>query len=248
MKELFKNIFNKQFSEELHQLGFFKMKNCEAFVRLINDEILQTIYVIDIGSVSPNKYVFTIGTSVRSVYIEKISKREIMSNKFSIYDLLSDEEKTLVPWQAYCYVCNENDIDQVVKKALFDVVKLIIPIYDRIKNLIDYIEFSLATDQADLSFGYHAKESLIWVKAAKEIDCDRFAKALVGYTVAMPENVRCIPQIAIDIKREYLLEKYIGPLECILLDPVKFNEANLLLLEIKKATMKFFEKNGIKFY
>lgn len=158
---------------------------------------------------------------------------------------MDDNEKPFVPWQSYGFFCNESNITSVIKDALDKTIELIIPVYDRINNLSDYIEYTLAMEQTDISFEFCPRESLVWVKAADQIDYDRLAKAMVGYNAAKDKTERMIPDVAIKIKKESLFEKYIDPLNSILNDPVKLEQANEHLKELSEASKKFLVKNGI---
>lgn len=243
LTEIFDTEYHKIFSEDLSQLGFKAIKDSDIYVRCVNDELLHLIYIISIGSPSADLYSFTIGASVRSVYMGNISKKELKKSKYSIYDFLCDAEKPFIPWQSYCYVCNKSNVSEVIQKALSDTMKLIIPVFDRITSISDYIEYCLATDQADLSFSPHSKEFLVWVKAADVLDYDRLAKALAGYNAAIPENCRYIAQIAVDMKKEYLLEKYIDPLNRILNDPTELNVQMDALQKNKNNVHRFLQRN-----
>lgn len=239
----FSGEYNRIFAEGLKEFGFINLKNSDVFLRLMNDEILQQLYVLPIGSPSDKQFVFTIGVSIRSVYIERISKRKLTNTKISIYDLLSDEEKAYIPWQEYCYVCDTASLSNVITKALQDVVRVIIPVFDNIITIPDYIEYCLATDETDISFEHNSNESLVWVKAAEVLDYDRLAKALCGYTCALSNGERFVPEVAIRMKKEKLLEKYIDPLNRILADPIQLQKANNMLIANKKSTLLFLEKS-----
>ncbi len=246
MKDIFSVEYDRIFSDGLKKYGFVLLSNSDIFVRLNGDEIIQTIYVRLIGLPLDSQLVFTIGAAVRSVYVEKISKRKLKKRNYSIYDFLSDEDKSITPWQEYCYVCDKSNICEVVSKALNDTLRLIVPVYERIKSLHDYVEYSLATQQSDLSFEGKDNEYLVWVNIAEVLDCESLSKAMAGGTSVIPQGQRLISDVAVKVKQEVLQEKYLIHLQHILEDPRKLENAYIRSEELKKKALLFLSKNGLQ--
>ncbi len=246
VQKVFTKSFRHIFEEGLKPYGFCPLERSNIFVRVVNQELLQFIYSERLNAPGLGIYSFMIETSVRTVYMENISNFEIRNGKHTLYQFLSNEERAEIPWQNYCFVYNASNLDEMLQKALQEVIRLIIPVYNDIHTLSDFIEYSLLTQQTDLSFGKFNPEALMWVAAREQIDCQTLAKALIPMMECLRrEGLVSSEQELSDCSMEYLQERYINPLNEILNDEEKTAQAEEELKRRRAFTLSFLEKNGI---
>lgn len=249
MQSAFNKAFQTIFKNGLESYGFSPLKSSNIFVRVMNKELMQFIYPQHINAASLGIFSFSIEAAVRTIYVPNISCAEIKSSGRMLHYFLNVEERTSIPWQNYCFCYNDSNVEDVLKEALEKVVRLILPVYDRIQTLSDYIEHSLLTNQVDLSFQGNNPESLVWIAAKDQIDHDALAKAQApilkelykycnGYEPSECE--------LLDYSRQYLQEKYLDPLNRIVNDPEKYSEAVEKMKQGQSAVYDFLERNGVK--
>lgn len=249
MQKVFEKSFNQIFNEGLKSYGFLPLKSSNIFVRVVNRELLQFIYPENLSSPCLDMDSFVIYASVRTVYMKDISNGEIKTDKYTLYQFLGYEKSATMPWQEYAFCYNNSNLEEVIQRALKEVIRLIIPVFNDIYTLSDYIEYSLLTNhQSYLTFRNFNSEALVWVAAKEQIDCHILAKALFPtMELLQKEGIVSTERDLLDCSMEYLQEHFINSLNEILNDEEKREQAEEELKRRRAFTLSFLEKNGINY-
>ena len=248
MVESFRKKFIEIFEEGLKPFGFKPLKNSDIFVRAVNNEILQFIYPRNLSSKGIGGSCFSIETSVRSIYMSNINCSEIKSHQYMLYQFLSDEERSITPWQKYCFYYNHSNVESVIENVLHEVIRLIIPVYNGITTLSKFMEYSLLTNQTDLSFSPISDEFLVWIAVEEHLDIGALTKALmpkIKLIIEYKGDSVITEQALQNAASDYLFKEYISPLNEIKNDPSLLAKANAELEMRKKSNTAFLIKSGI---
>ncbi len=249
MQKVFMKSFRQIFEDGLKSYGFCPLKRSNIFVRVVNQELLQFIYSESFNAPGLDIYSFMIHASVRTVYMKDISNGEIKTDKYTLYQFLGYEKSATMPWQEYAFCYDNSNLEEVIQRALKEVIRLIIPVFNDIHTLSDYIEYSLLTNhQSYLTFRNFNPEALVWVAANEQIDCHILVKALLPtMELLQKEGIVSTERDLLDCSMEYLQEHFINPLNKILNDEEKMKQAEEELKQRRAFTLNFLEKNGINY-
>ncbi len=187
----------------------------------------ELIHVIRAKKLS--KRIFDIHTTIRSVYAEGKGAAGLTDCSRMLYSFLPMELQCEIPWQSYCFVYEDDTLEDVLRGALREVEKLILPVYEKVGSLPAYIEYAVR-ERGDIGFDAFSRDGLVWVKTAGELDMDRLRKA-----TGIPFD-----------PDSYLREHYLDPLEEILNDPDRLAEAAAELERRKEAMTAFLRRKGIE--
>ena len=253
-----KTEFNKCAKEWLSPHGFIKMKGIPYFGRLINGEILQVITAISSSSLIRGKKAFTIRTCMITVYSGFFGERsfEIFGCniiRFGRADNIDHHElnryfqeryKDLYEFDTFYY--DDETLREVMEMVLEDVCRLIVPRFDRVRTLEDYVEYCKWKQPAIIARADEFyKDSLLLIKTNNHETFEDMLEYWREYALERYGDTNNPHyQSYMEDKYNYYLESYIKPRDKIYADPDLYARAMEELDKRKAENTEKLRKYG----
>lgn len=131
----FNRAFKDIFGSELAEMGYKYSAKLGRFVKVQNDELIYSVGYRNIPAIYHNKKCFTITSGIRTVYFDGINKWVFESTERDL-----QEFSPTLEWLQFAY--NELDMCEVVKDSLSRVNELVLPMFNKMNDLMSYIDYA----------------------------------------------------------------------------------------------------------
>ena len=163
----FTAAFNQCFGNGLSCYGFKKLKGCNIFGKLVNNEIFQYVTFQKHNSLTPGNKAFSIQSGIRSIYSTSITKVSLSYCSISLVNY-KEIDRTLysrpVGWDIFEY--NTSVMKSVLEKALNETVSIALKYILSVNDLDSYIEHLKFTRPDLLKFADEMfMDSIVMIKA-----------------------------------------------------------------------------------
>ncbi len=136
-------IFNRYYKEKLQPHGFRKLKKCDGFGRILKEEVFQYVILVKQWSPVKNSEAFALISGVLSLYSADLSMEYLTTQGKMFYDyaVLYPEQEDLLKQLKFLRCHNNAEATKQVHQTFRIFSKYILPYWNRIRTLNDYIAY-----------------------------------------------------------------------------------------------------------
>ena len=177
----FTTAFNQCFGNGLSSFGFKKLKGCNIFGRLVNNEIFQYVTFKKCNSLTAGHKAFYIQSGIRSVYSTPITEVSLKYCSISLFNY-KEIDRTLYTrpagWDVFEY--NSSNLRSTLDKALKETISVAIKYMLQVNDLNSYIEYLKFVRPDQLKFANELfMDSVILIKAENHDTFDDLYKKTI---------------------------------------------------------------------
>ena len=139
----FKKAFKDGYKENLCEEGFRYNSKYGFYMKLVNEELLEYITYLSVGSIIKGSRCFMVLSGIVSVYCKSISRDGLRMNGMQLFDYTNDiEDKSGIHY-------NDENMLERVQFSLDKVKRYVIPAFHEVTDLDSYIQFRKKTGGID---------------------------------------------------------------------------------------------------
>ena len=139
----FKKAFKDVYKETLCEEGFRYNSKYGFYMKLVNEELLEYITHISVGSTIKGCRRFMVLAGIASVYCDSIDKEGLRMYGMQLFDYTNDiEDKTGIHY-------NDENMPERIQLSLNKVKRYVIPAFHEVTDLDSYIQFRKKTGGID---------------------------------------------------------------------------------------------------
>jgi hypothetical protein len=138
----FVSEFNLCFKKGLQPYGFKKLKGCNIYGKIVNDEILYYITFQKRNSLKNGNFAFSIKTGIQTIYSYELSKHQLELCSINLFNY-KEFDKSLknrpTGWDIFEY--NDTNVKEILNISLKETISVALKHMSIVVDLKSYIEY-----------------------------------------------------------------------------------------------------------